>query len=100
MVIGPTGVFIIEAKIWDDKSFKQKLPHKEADKAGLVVYIKLNNVLGKYIPIYNIVTSEKQKSYDRYGRVRQLYVWQLSNFIKNMEKCISNSEIRKIKRLL
>ena len=37
LVIGPTGIFVIESKNWDDEAFTQKVPHIEVDKAGLVV---------------------------------------------------------------
>lgn len=100
LVIGPTGIFVIEAKNWDDELFIQKLPHIEADKAGLVVYIKLANQFTRYIPIYNIVATLEQVPFVRYGRVHQLFVWQLTTYIYSLEMCLSRSEIRKIKRLL
>ena len=100
LVIGPTGIFVIEAKNGDDELFTQKLPHIEADKAGLVLHIKLTNNFTKYIPIYNIVATLEQVPFVRYGRVRQLFVWQLTTYIYSLETCLSRSEIRKIKRLL
>jgi len=100
LVIGPTGIFVIEAKDWDDELFIQKLPHIETDKAGLVVYIKLTNHFAKYIPIYNIVATLRQVPFARYGRVRQPFAWQLTTYIYSLESCISKSETRKIRRLL
>ena len=99
LVIGPTGIFVIEAKDWDDELYTQKLPHIEADKAGLIVYIKLANNFTRYIPICNIVATLNQVPFARYGRVRQLFVWQLTTYIYSLETCLSRSEIRKIKRL-
>jgi hypothetical protein len=100
LVIGPTGVFIIEAKNWDDDYYTQKLPHIEVDKAGLVVYIKLSNHFRRYIPINNIVVTNRKVPIVKYGRVEQLFIWQLTPFIFSFKNCVSNSEIRKIKRLL
>ena len=99
LVIGPTGIFVIEAKNWDDELFTQKLPHIEADKAGLVVYIELANNFTKYIPIYNIVATLEQVPFIRYGRVRQLFIWQLTTHIYSQENRLSKSEIRRIRRL-
>ena len=100
IVIGPSGIFIIEAKNWDEFTFKEKIPHEEVDKAGLIMYIKLNRYFTKKIPIYNIVTTLKHESFIRYGFVHQLSVWQLTNFIYSQESNISKAEIRKIRRLL
>lgn len=99
VVIGPTGIFIIEAKDWEEELFILKIPHIETDKAGLIVYIKLKNHFSNYVPIYNIVVTSKQVPTIRYGRVRQLCVWQLTTYIYSQENYVSKSEIRKLRRL-
>ena len=99
-VIGPTGVFVIEAKDWDDELFTLKVPHIETEKAGLLVYIKLKNHITDHIPIYNIVVTLNQAPLIRYGRVRQLFVWRLTTFIYGQEDRLSKSDIRKIKRVI
>lgn len=104
LVIGPTGIFIIEAKNWDEELYTQKVPHIEADKAGLVVLIKVKDYLKKrkkkkYVPISNIVATLNPTSFIQYGRVSQLFAWQLKNYIAIQENRLSKSEIRKIRRL-
>ncbi|MFX1344157.1 MAG: nuclease-related domain-containing protein [Promethearchaeota archaeon] len=99
VVIGPTGIFIIEAKDWEDELFSLKIPHIETDRAGLIVYILLHKHFTKYIPIYNIVATPQQLPVIRYNRVRQLTVWRLTTFIHGQEDQLSKSDIRKIKKV-
>jgi len=56
VVIEPTGIFIIEAKEWDERTLREAktLPLKEADKAGLIFYIRIVNKFRKKFPIYNV----------------------------------------------
>lgn len=100
IVIGPSGIFVMEAKNWDECIFKEKIPHKEIDKAGLIMYIKLSRSFTKKIPIYNIVVTKKQEASIRYGFVHQLPVWQLTSFIYSQGSNISQGEIPRVRRLL
>lgn len=99
VVIGPPGVVIVEAKKWDESLFTELIPHKETDKAGLIVYIKLKAYFNKKIPIYNIVTTLKKIPIVHYGFVHQLSVWDLTTFIYNQENCLSKSEIRQLGKI-
>lgn len=98
VVFGPSGIFVIEAKDWDEYAFEEGVPYKEADKAGLCVYIKLKNHCHKRIPIYNIITTLLTVPEITYGRVKQLSLWDLSTFIYSQDQCLTKSDIRVIKR--
>jgi len=99
VVIGPPGVSIIEAKSWDDNSFIDMIPYKEADQAGLVVYIKLKHYFTKKIPIYNIIVTFRKIPYKQYGYVHQLSLWNLTTFIFDQKNILSKSEIRKVGKI-
>ena len=99
VVIGPPGVFVIEAKEWDENSYEKMVPYKEVDKAGLVVYIKLKTRFGKHFPVFNIITNTKNHSDTTYGRVVWQSVWDLSTFIYGKEEYLSKIDIKNIKRL-
>lgn len=99
VVIGPPGVFVIEAKEWDEPSYRQLIPYKEVDKAGLVVYIKIKNRFGKTFPVYNLITSTKHHSDTKYGRVIPQSLWDLTTFIFSQEHYLSKTEVKNIKRL-
>jgi len=99
MVIGPPGVFVIEAKEWDKRSYRTLIPYKEVDKAGLIVYIKLKNWDGKQHAVFNILVTTKSRSDLPYGRVLEQNVWDLSAFIFGKESYLSKSEIKHMKRL-
>ena len=100
VVIGPPGVSIIEAKNWDENSFKDMIPHKEVDKAGLIIYIKLKRYFNRKIPIYNIIVSNRKTSSNQYGYVHQLTLWELTPFIFDQENKLSRSEIRELGKIL
>lgn len=99
VVIGPPGVSVIEAKNWDENSFIDMIPYKEADQAGLVVYIKLRRYFNRIIPIYNIIITFRKLPFIQYGYVHQLSLWNLTTFIFGQENFLSKSEIRKLGKI-
>jgi hypothetical protein len=99
LVIGPSGVSIVEAKNWDENSFADLIPYKEADQAGLVVYIKLRQYFNKTIPIYNIIITFRKTPIIQYGYVHQLSLWDLTTFIFEQGKFLSKSEIRALGKI-
>lgn len=96
LVIGPPGVSIIEAKNWDDNSFKDMIPYKEADQAGLILFIKLKSYFNKKIPIYNIIITFRKIPFIQYGYVHQLPLWELTKFIFDKGNNLSKNEIREL----
>ena len=102
VVIGPTGLFVIEAKEWSEKILKEQshLPLKEADKAGLVFYIKIINRFCKKFPIYNVAVMLHKVSKIKYEYVRHLTLRELYWFIIRREGTVSKKKITKITRWL
>ena len=102
VVIGPTGLFVIEAKEWSDKILKEysHFPLKEVDKAGLVFYIKIINWFCKKIPIYNVAVMLQKIPKVKYEYVRHLTLRELYWFIIRREGTMSKKKITKITRWL
>ena len=100
VVIGPSGVFLIESKEWDKYAFKELIPYKDTEKADLVVYIKLSNQLTKRIPKFSIVIINPDIPVIHYGYIHQLSVLDLNSFILEKTEQLSKSEIRQITYIL
>ncbi len=102
VVIGPTGIFIIEAKEWSDRILKKNklLLLKEVDKAGLIFYIKIFNRFRRKFPIYNVAIMLRKVPKVKYGFVYHLTIKELYWFILRREGVISKKKIRQIIRWL
>ncbi len=102
VVIGPTGIFIIEAKKWSEWILKEDklLPLKDAEKAGLVFYIKTINWFHRKFPIYNVAVMLSKVPKVQYGYVHHLSLRQLYWFILRREGILSKKKIRKIVKWL
>ena len=102
VVIGPTGIFIIEAKEWSEQILKKSsdTPLKEADKAGLVFYIRIYNRFCRKFPIYNVAVMLQKISKVKYEYVRYLTIRELYWFILRREGILSKKKITKIVRWL
>jgi len=102
VVIGPTGIFIIEAKEWGEQILKEAkhLPLKEADKAGLVFYIKTYNRFCRKFPIYNVAVMLQKVPKVQYGFVSHLSLRELYWFILRREGILSKKKIKQIVRWL
>jgi hypothetical protein len=100
VVIGPTGVFVIESKQWDEYAFKEMIPYQQADIADLIVYIKLNNHYTRRIPKYTIMLVPPNMPVIDYGYIHQVSVWDLTTFIVEKRELLSKSEIREITRIM
>ena len=74
VVIGPTGIFIIEGKEWGIQILNDysHLPLKEADKAGLIFYIRMYNRFCKKFPIYNIAVMLQKVSKVKYKYIQNI----------------------------
>jgi len=102
VVIGPKVIFIIEAKEWSEQILKETsdLPLKEADKAGLVFYIRIYNRFCKKFPIYNVVVMLQKVPKVTYEYVRHLTVREVYWFIVRREGILPKKKITKIVRWL
>lgn len=102
VVVGLTGIFIIEAKEWNEKILKEDklLPLMEVDKAGLIFYIRSLNFFGRKFPIYNIAVMLTKVPKVKYGFVRHLTISELYWFILRRDGVISKKKIKQIVRWL
>lgn len=102
VVVGPTGIFIIEAKEWSERTLKEKdiFPLMEADKAGLIFYIKTVNKFHRKFPMYNICVRLRKSPKVKYGYVYHLTIKELYWFIMRREGAIPKKKIMNIARWL
>ena len=101
VVVCPKGVFMIEVKNWTDEyaqRSKQGLsPYEQAGRAGLVLWITLQNVF-KGIRVTNVLLSIKGNlSYNE--KYRLVYVSSLDSinqFLEKRQDSLSEKEVEKI----
>lgn len=100
VVVGPTGIFVIEAKEWSPKILKEAshLPLKETDKAGLILYIRIVNLFHRRFPIYNVAVMLQKVTKVNYEYVRHLTLRELYCFIQRREGFLPKRKITKIVR--
>ena len=54
VVVGPTGVFLIETKIWSPQTMQTAkfTPYKQIDRAGYIFFIHMMDNFGRKFPVY------------------------------------------------
>ncbi|MBN2422188.1 NERD domain-containing protein [Candidatus Woesearchaeota archaeon] len=60
LVIGPTGIFPLEVKNWSKEFANRERdfePHEQIDRAGLLLYVVLNNCFDFKLPIKKVLVS-------------------------------------------
>ena len=102
LVVGPTGIFVIEAKEWSQLILTKAsyLPLKEADKARLIFFIKIDSRFHTKFPIYTVVVMLQKVTKVKYGYVRHLTIIELYRFIIRREGFLPKKKIKKITRWL
>jgi hypothetical protein len=116
VLIGPSGVFIIETKNWSSVSIRNIdmfSPVKQIRRAGFAMYKILNNAIHQYsdllhphfwgnkkIPVRNIVVFVNEKPNEEFQFVKLLAVQDLNNYIKYFTPCISSEEVESVVRHL
>ena len=102
LVVGPTGIFVIEAKERSQKILREAscLPLKETDKAGLIFYIRMLNKFHRKFPIYNVAVMLQKVTKVSYEYVRHLTLRELYWFILRRERFVPKRKITKITRWL
>jgi hypothetical protein len=102
VVIGPTGIFVIEVKNWSNKystSHHGISPHEQIDRAGLVLWIFLKKQFFIFKPrttkvLVPIQRNIKYNSYYKSVLIRD--VPNLRRFIVNNGVNLSESRIKKL----
>lgn len=102
IVIGPTGIFLIETKNWEDMSIISihQSPHKQIDRAGALFWIAQKERFGNPYKSYNLVVTLKPLPKFYYNHVYQLPINELNKFILTREIALSQKQIEKIKNWL
>jgi len=93
IVIGPTGIFLIETKNWTAKTLRnaEYTPHKQIDRAGTAFYVKLAQSYYKKYTTYKIVVMLQPVPLYRYEYVKQLTLRELNNYILSRQPRIAPS---------
>ena len=106
VVVGPTGIFVIEVKNWGEDYLKQHYglnPHEQVDRAGLVLWIYLKEHSFFFKPRITKVLVSIQHNLQYNSYYKSVFVKDINNikyFIQNNINILSDSEIRKVVTLL
>ena len=95
VVVGPTGVFLIETKNWSAQTMltAKFTPHKQIDRAGYIFFIHMMDHFGRKFPVYKIVATYKQLPEIRYDFVSQLTIRELVDHVLRRRRCINPSDV-------
>ena len=106
VVVGPTGIFVIEVKNWSSGyliSHEGISPHEQVDRAGLVLYIYLNDHMFFFKPKITklLVPIQRNLRYDKnYKHVLVCDPPKVRAFIENNKSVLSSKKINKVISLL
>lgn len=103
VVVGPTGIFLIETKNWSARSMQNAIftPHKQIDRAGYIFFIHMTNQFKRKFPIYQIVATYKQLPQVHYdGYVTQLTIRELVDYILRRQGSLDDFETQTIVKWL
>ena len=98
VVVGPTGIFLIETKNWNPQRLQQThfTPHKQIDRAGYIFFIHMMDYFFRKFPVYKIVATYRPLPEIHYDYVNQMTIRDLPNFILNKREQLDPEDIRKI----
>ena len=102
IVVGETGIFLIETKNWKDMNLTSvhNSPHKQIDRAGMLFWIAQNRKFGTPYKSYNLVVTIKDLTKYKYKYVYQLPVKELNRFILSKKSQLTKRQIEQIKNWL
>ena len=98
IVVGPSGVFLIETKNWGNKTFQSSSfsPHKQIDRASLVFFLSMKRSFEGKIPTRNVVVTINRNPYLNYKYVKQVHISGLNSFILKMQSVLTISDVKRI----
>jgi len=102
VVVGKTGVFVIEVKNWTSKSVENSLegftPHEQVDRAGLLMYIRLKNIVRDGVDVKKLLVPLKDNIpyLPEYKHVLVVRPSNLNNFIMTQKESLSYETVNKI----
>ncbi|MHA2008705.1 MAG: nuclease-related domain-containing protein [Promethearchaeota archaeon] len=102
IVIGETGIFLIETKNWEDMNIitVHKSPHKQIDRAGMLFWLAQKRKFGKPYKTYNLVVTLKELPKYHYKFVYQLAIKNVNRFILSRNLILNGKQIENIKNWL
>lgn len=97
LVVGPSGIFIIETKNWKPGTLKHTkfLPHLQVARAGFIFSRLTRRKFGR-LPIYNTVVTLATLPQIKYPDVDQISIRQLTPHVLRRTKKIDSKKIQKI----
>lgn len=112
ILVGPSGVFIIETKNWSEKSlenFNLRSPVEQIRRFSFALFALLNNEKSKYllrlnshhwgvkkIPLKNLIVLTNSKPIEEFQYVKILTVNELISYVNYFKPIFSISETKKI----
>ena len=95
VVVGPTGIFLIETKNWSPQRIQTArfTPHKQIDRAGYIFFIHMMNHFGRKLPVYQIVATYRQLPQIPYDFVAQLTIRELVDHMLRRQGSINPSDV-------
>jgi hypothetical protein len=102
VVIGETGVFLIETKNWKEMKLTSvhNSPHKQIDRAGMLFWVIQQKRFHKPYKSFNLVVTIQDLPKYNYKYVYQLPLVELNEFILTRKYQLKIREIEQIKNWL
>lgn len=116
ILVGPSGVFLIETKNWSGKSVDNsslRSPVLQVQRSGLVMFKLFNKVIeenqlrlnshhwgDKKVSIRNLIVLTSAKPEGEFQYVKVLTVDELPAYIKYFKRTLSDEEVKRIVELL
>ncbi|TFG09707.1 MAG: NERD domain-containing protein [Promethearchaeota archaeon] len=102
VVVGPTGIFLIETKNWNPQRIKNTdfTPHMQIDRAGYIFFIHMMDFFNRKFPVYKIVATYRKLPEIDYDYVEQMTIRELVNFILRKKEKLASHNILKIVKWL
>ncbi|KFF10101.1 nuclease-related domain-containing protein [Flavobacterium hydatis] len=112
ILIGPSGIFLIETKNWSEKSLENltlRSPVEQIQRTSFALFYLLNNELSNYhlrldghhwgdkkIPIKNLIVFTNTKPKEEFQYVKILTVNELLSYINYFKPIFSHTETKRI----
>lgn len=112
ILVGPSGIFVIETKNWNEKSLKNlslRSPVEQIKRTSFALFFLLNNEISYYhtpldkhhwgdkkIPIKNLIVFTNTKPKEEFQYVKILTTNELLNYVKYFNPIFSYDETRNI----
>ena len=116
ILVGPSGIFIIETKNWSGKSlenFSLRSPVEQIKRTSFVLFYLLNNEMSNYhlrldkhhwgekkIPIKNLIVLTNTKPKEEFQFVKVLTLDELLSYVNYFKPIFSFSETKKITEMI